>query len=389
MNIDKITLFILCLITFFGMSGSTLLGPVLPTIVTPLNTSREAVGLVLAVYTLSTAVFTLLIGSITDRVSHKKILVPCLVVNGLTGVAAFFAPDFTLLLLIRFIQGSAVAGMTPLAMTMIGGLYQGQERIHAMGRRSMSIAIGAVSLPFIGGSMGVLGWNYPFLFYILTIPIALLALFVLPETNPEQSIGKTTTGFREILESLKDFRVSYTIFLSFAIAFLLYSVIIYVPFLLEDNFDFTSQGAGIALSLRGASVIVVASQARRLSKIYPEHIVMAFGFGLLSLAIAGFPFVDTVTSMFLLLLLFGAGFGMIQPFLTTLIIQVSPGNIMGGVVSVFNMMKYIGQTAAPSVLGLILLYFNMQMVFIVSGLFGFFIALSIYLTKSRFSNVEM
>lgn len=53
------------------------------------------------------------------------------------------------------------------------------------------------------------------------------------------------------------------------------------------------------------------------------------------------------------------------------------------------MIKYIGQTAAPSVLGLILLYFNMQMVFIVSGLFGFIIALSIYLTKSRFSNVEM
>lgn len=193
----------------------------------------------------------------------------------------------------------------------------------------MSIAIGAVSLPFIGGSMGVLGWNYPFLFYCLTIPIAMVAIVALPETNPEKSFSKTTTGFREILEALKNFRVSYTIFLSFAIAFLLYSVIIYVPFLLEDNFDFTSQGAGIALSLRGASVIVVASQARRLSKKYPEYIVMAFGFGFLSLVITGFPFVDTVTSMFLLLLLFGAGFGMIQPFLTTLIIQVSPGNIMG------------------------------------------------------------
>ena len=125
-----------------------------------------------------------------------------------------------------------------------------------------------------------------------------------------------------------------------------------------------------------------------MSEKYPEHIVMALGFGLLSLSIAGFPFVETVTSTFLLLLLFGAGFGMIQPFLTTLIIQVSPSSIMGGVVSVFNTMKYIGQTAAPSVLGLILLYSNMQMVFVVSSLFGFIIALSIYLTKSRFYDVE-
>lgn len=384
MNSDRITLFILCLITFFGMSGSTLLGPVLPTIVEPLNTSREAVGLILAVYTLSTALFTLVIGSITDKINHKKILIPCLIINGLSGMAAFFATDLTLLLFIRFIQGSAVAGMTPLAMTIIGGLYSGKQRIHAMGRRSMSIAIGAVSLPFIGGSMGVFGWNFPFLFYSLTIPIAIVAVFALPETNPEEFTGKATIEFTDIKEALKDFRVTYTIFLSFAIAFLLYSVIIYVPFILEDSFDFTSQGAGIALSLRGASVIVVASQARKLSEIYSEHIVMSAGFGLLSAAIAGFPFVNTVSSTFFLLLLFGAGFGMIQPFLTTLIIQVSPSNIMGGIVSIFNTMKYIGQTAAPSVLGIVLFYFNMDMIFIVSSIFGFIIALSVYLTKARF-----
>lgn len=388
MNNYKITLFILCLISFFGMSGSALLGPVLPTIVQPLNTSRESVGLVLAVYTFSTAIFTLVIGSITDKISHKKILVPCLILNGLTGITAFFVDDFMLLLFIRFIQGSAVAGMTPLVMTMIGSLYSGKDRIQAMSKRSMTIALGSILLPFIGGSIGVLGWNFPFLFYSLTIPIALIAVIVLPETNPEDPSNITTISFKEFLAALKDFRVYYTIFLSFAIAFLMYSVVIYLPFILKESFNFTSQGAGTALSLRGASVIVVASQARKLSDKYPEHIVMALGFCLLSFAMVGFPFVNTVNSTFLLLLLFGIGFGMVQPFLTTLIIQVAPQNMLGGIVSVFNTMKYIGQTAAPSILGLILLYFNMEMVFIISSLFGFTISLSVYFAKGKFSVIE-
>jgi len=381
-SLDKTTLPIICLVAFFGMSGGALLGPVLPAMVEPLHTSREAVGMVLAVYTFSTALSMLLIGSIVDRFGRKKILIPCLVINGIAGTACYFAPNLTVLLALRLIQGIGIAGMMPVAMTMIGELYSGPDRFHAMGRMSMTTAIGSVSAPLIGGGMAVLGWNYPFLFYGLTIPLALIAVIALPETNAAGL--KRNTGFTDMFGTLKDFRVAYAVFLGFAVFFLLYTIVIYVPFMLKDNFGFTATEAGLALGIQGAAMAAVASQAKRLSGRFASHVVMGSGFALSSIALAGLPWANSIPTMLLLLLVFGAGFGMVQPVLNTLVTRIAPQGLMGAVVSVFNTMKYAGQTAAPAVLAFVLLEFDLKAVFMSSSLLGLAVALSIYLTRHRF-----
>ncbi|ADI74881.1 major facilitator superfamily MFS_1 [Methanohalobium evestigatum Z-7303] len=378
---DKLVLFIICLVAFFGMAGGALMGPVLPSMVEPLNTSREAVGWVLGVYTFSTALFMVLLGVVTDKIGRKKVLIPCLLINGVAGLAGYFAPNLPILLVFRFIQGIGIAGMMPVVMTMIGEIYDGLERVHAMGRMSMTTAVGSVSAPLIGGTLAVLGWNYPFLFYGLTIPLAFIAMLVLPETmnaNPEQR-----TGFKNMFMSLKDIRVAYTVFLSFAVFFLLYTIVIYVPFILKDNFGFTSQGAGLALGVQGASMVIFASQAKRLASKYPKYTILGIGFTLLGIAVVGMSGVYSIPQVFMLLLVFGVGFGMVQPLLNTLVTQVAPNDAMGSVVSLFNTMKYIGQTAAPAVLGVILLNSNLVVVFISSGLLGFCVAISTYIMKHK------
>jgi ACDE family multidrug resistance protein len=380
------TLSIICLVAFFGMSGGALLGPVLPAMVEPLHTTREMVGMILGVYTFSTALSMLLIGSFVDRFGRKKILIPCLLINGTAGVAAYFAHDLTVLLILRLVQGIGVAGMMPVAMTMIGELYSGLDRVHAMGRMSMTTAIGSVSAPLIGGSMAVFGWNYPFLFYALTIPLALIAVIYLPETNPSGTERKT--GFSGMLGTLKDFRVTYTIFLGFAIFFLLYTIVIYVPFMLKDSFGFTAKDAGLALAIQGAAMALVASQAKRLSSRFPPHLVIGSGFFLTSIALAGMPWAESIQVMLLMLLVFGAGFGMIQPVLNTLVTHIAPKGLMGSVVSIFNTMKYAGQTASPVVLSIVLLQFNLKSVFLTSSLFGLVVAASVYLSGHRFSDIE-
>jgi MFS family permease len=378
---DKLVLFIICLVAFFGMAGGALMGPVLPSMVEPLNTSREAVGWVLGVYTFSTALFMVLLGVVTDRIGRKKVLIPCLLINGVSGLAGYFAPNLPLLLVFRFIQGIGIAGMMPVVMTMIGELYDGLGRVHAMGRMSMTTAVGSVSAPLIGGTLAVLGWNYPFLFYGLTIPLAFIAMLVLPETmdsSPEQR-----TGFKKMFMSLKDIRVAYTVFLSFAVFFLLYTIVIYVPFILKDNFGFTSQGAGLALGVQGASMVIFASQAKRLASKYPKYTILGIGFTLLAIAVVGMSGVYSIPLVFLLLLVFGVGFGMVQPLLNTLVTQVAPDDVMGSVVSLFNTMKYVGQTAAPAVLGIILLNSNLVVVFISSSLLGFCVAISTYIMRHK------
>lgn len=165
------------------MAGGALLGPALPLMVEPLETTTKTVGWIMGIYTLSTAISMLVFGMVTDQIGRKRILVPCLLINGIAGFACYFAPNITILLILRFIQGIGIAGMIPIAMTMIGELYEGLDRVHAMGRISITTSLGAISAPLIGGSMAVVSWNYPFLFYALTIPLAIFVMFILPETN--------------------------------------------------------------------------------------------------------------------------------------------------------------------------------------------------------------
>jgi hypothetical protein len=70
--------------------------------------------------------------------------------------------------------GIGVAGMLSLAMLIAADVYKGRESLHAMSRVSMAIAIGSVSAPLIGGGLASLGWNYPFLFYVLSLPFAFI-----------------------------------------------------------------------------------------------------------------------------------------------------------------------------------------------------------------------
>ncbi|WP_406670993.1 MFS transporter [Methanolobus sp. ZRKC4] len=376
---------LICLVAFFAMSAGALLGPVLPFMVEPLNTSRAAIGLVLGMYTFSTALFMLFISAITDSVGRKKILVPCLLINGVAGVACYFAPDFETLLALRFIQGIGISGMLPIAMTMIGELYTGLERVNAMGKMSMTTGIGAVSAPLIGGILASYGWNVPFLFYGLSIPLAIIVVFALPETNPHEN---RTHNTESIIKTLAEFRILYTIVLSFSIFFLLYTIVIYVPFILKDNFGFSVKEAGLALGIQGIAMAMISSRARSFSARYGKQKLLIAGFIITGIALGGFIFATSLPLVLVLIFLFGIGFGMVQPQLNTLATQVAPPGMMGSIVSVFNIMKYAGQTAAPLVLAVVLFNSDLQIVFGTSCTFAFLIAFSTYFFKDIYESLD-
>ncbi|ABE53083.1 MFS transporter [Methanococcoides burtonii] len=368
---------------FFAMAGGAILAPVLPQMVGPLGRMPHEVAQLMTVYTISTAIFSLVIGHFVDRVNRKTILVPCLVLNGLMGLLSFFATDLETLLVLRFVQGVGIAGMMSLVMLVIGDVYEGLDRVHSMGRISMAIAIGSVTAPLIGGGLATVGWNYPFLFYVLSLPFSLLMWMLLPETK-NNSHHETARGLGEALRALKDIRIAYTVFLSFAIFFLLFSIIVYIPFMLKDIFGFAAKEAGLVLSIQGIAIILVASTIKRIASKFSLPVLIGSGLFLMATSIFLISFSVQLPVLFLLLLVFGAGFGLTQTSTDTQIIQIAPLRSKGGVLSIYNTMKYLGQSAAPITLGIILLYFGLQAVFILSGIFGLLVAVTTFMVRSRF-----
>jgi predicted MFS family arabinose efflux permease len=375
----------LCITAFFAMAGGALLAPVLPDMVEPLQTTSHEIGLLISAFTLSTAIFTLVIGHFIDRVNRKKILVPCLVIYGLTGLVSYFTSDMQLLLILRFIQGIGAAALLPLTMLVIADVYKGHESLHAMSMVSMALAIGSVSAPLIGGVLASFGWNYPFLFYTLSLPFAFVVLTSLPETRIQSNNDDhkdITNGFK----ALKELRVTYTIFQGFMIFFLLYAVLVYVPFMIENVLGYTAKEAGLMLAFQGIAIILTISRVKSLASKYSKTTIITAAFVLAGLALLSLSFAHSIVAVFPLILLFGAGYGLAQTAIDTQIIDIAPSESKGGVLSIHNSMKFFGSCLSPIVLGIVLSHFDLDTVFRIAGFFGLLVALMTYLMKNSFEN---
>lgn len=383
MQFKSAHLLIICIVAFFSMAGGALLSPALPAMMKPLHATSQDVGLLISAYTISTAIFALVIGHFIDRVNRKNLLVPCLVIYGLTGLVSYFISDLQSLFLLRFIQGIGVAGMTSLPMMIIADVYKGHRSLYAMNKVSMALAIGSVSAPLIGGGLASLRWNYPFLFYVLSLPLAFVAMAFLPETRVQRD-NEAHKGILNGFTALKELRILYTVFLSFAVFFILFSVLIYVPFMLQNVLGYTAKGAGIVLAFQGIAVILIIPRVKILASKHSTMLIIATGFTLTGLAIFSVSFAYSIFTVLLLMLLFGAGFGLAQTAIDAQIVQIAPSESKGSVLSIHNTMKYVGQSLSPIVLGIVLSHFDLDTVFRIAGSFGLLVALITYLMKNSF-----
>ena len=94
-----------------------------------------------------------------------------------------FAPTFGWLLFFRTLQGVGFAAVIPLTIVLIGDLLEGDNEISGQGLKVFLDRIGYLVFPPLGGLLATIAWYWPFVFYILTIPVGLIALFWMPETK--------------------------------------------------------------------------------------------------------------------------------------------------------------------------------------------------------------
>jgi len=63
------------------------------------------VGLLITAFTLPGIILVPIMGILADKFGRKKILVPSLMLFGIAGGSCFFFKNFSILLLLRFLQG--------------------------------------------------------------------------------------------------------------------------------------------------------------------------------------------------------------------------------------------------------------------------------------------
>ena len=139
--------------------------PALPYMGEALGVSHENERqFVVGVYMLGFGLAQLAFGPLTDRYGRRAPLLAGLLVYLLCAFAATFAPDFGVLLALRFVQGMGAAGTRVIATAVVRDRYSGREMAEIMSLTFMVFMAIPIIAPGIGQVILLTGpWLYIFL----------------------------------------------------------------------------------------------------------------------------------------------------------------------------------------------------------------------------------
>jgi predicted MFS family arabinose efflux permease len=339
------------LILVLGVSS---ISPVLPKLMHELDVSAYSIGLVISFFTMPGILLAPAVGILADRLGRKRILVASLLIFGVFGTACTFADDFRTLLILRFLQGVGVAPLGVLNPTIISDLYDGRERVAAMGYSTMALSIGTAVLPVVGGLLGTIGGRYPFLLCLPAIPLALLVHRFLDNPEPERS-GLFREYVTSALSTIRTRRATALFLLTFLTSIILFGPFVtYLPVVLKTRFNFSPAAIGLIISASSYFTFLASSQMGRLSgSAAVKGRILRSAFTLYLLAMLAVPFVWEGLIAVVPVALFGAGMGLNAPIRISLLGALAPMDRRAAIMSVNNMVLRLGQTLSPVLMGML------------------------------------
>lgn len=345
---DSSALYVILASSLVGVMGVSMVSPVLPDLRAAFGVSDAQVGLVITAYTLPGIVLTPFIGLVADRLGRRRVIVPLLFVFGAAGAGVAFVESFRAVLGLRFLQGIGASALVTLAVTMIGDFYEGTRRDAVMGLNGSTLGTGAAIYPLIGGTLGAIRWNVPFLFFGVGILVGVVTLFVLEEPDQERSsdLRSYLRGLRDVLRTPEALAIFAAIFAVFTVFYGL--VLTALPLLLADRFDLGSGAIGPVLAMVSVASATVSSQYGRVSEWRSAPELVALGFVAYGASLIGVWLAPSPVFVGVALLAFGVGFGIVMPSIDTTVVTLVSDRLRAGVMGLRTSVLRLGQTVGPT-----------------------------------------
>lgn len=348
----------IALVSFYATLGMNVASAALPAMVHGLAVSDAQIGLVVTVYSFAAMLFVPLSGAVADTYGRRTVLLPSILVFGLSGIAIAFVNSFLSVLVLRGFQGAAYAALMPLTVTLLGDLYSGSLGSAAQGLRVSMNGIGSSAIPVLAGFLAGYAWNYPFLIFVLVFPITLLTYLYIPETVDESARGSADTDMRAYLSRIRT-EVS-SINTSILVSgegirdFVRYALLTFVPLFAVRSLDASFAAAGSVLAARGIAYILISPMSGIAVRRFSRKQVLIGALFLSGGSIVAMPLASSVLWLALLLGLYTFGDSMFSPVIKDSVAGLASDKRRGGIISTMNLLKYGGQTVSPTFFGFVL-----------------------------------
>ncbi len=343
--------------------GNSMLVPILPDMQRELHISDFKSSLVITLFSVTAGVFIPVVGYLSDRFGRKAIIIPALIVYGAAGVLAGFGAvwkSYDVVIWARALQGLGAAGTAPIAMALVGDLYNGATESKALGLTEASNGFGKVVSPIIGAALALIVWYAAFFAFPIFCVLSLLAVIFLIKEPKEKSSKKEPIG--QYLHTVgKIFkgkgRWLVTSFFAGSLGlFTLFGILFYLSEILEEkpyNLDGVIKGLVLAIPLAG--LVITSYTTGSVIKKNGTLMRWLMNIGLaLSTVSLGLTLVwnkDQLIVFMSLITLSSVGTGLLLPCLNTMITGSVDKSQRGMITSIYNSLRFLGVAAGPPLIG--------------------------------------
>lgn len=262
----KKALILLMSIQFLVYLGFAIIIPVLPEVIVQQGWDEIHVGGLLTVYALASFFTAPLWGQLSDKVGRKQLILTGLVGFSLSFIIfSLFIDNLTILYISRIIGGLFSGALYTAVTGFIGDMSTNENRNKYMGFMGMSIGLGFIFGPAIGGVLGHFSLQLPFIVSASLIALLFIyALIVLQEPERKGEANKRALMPVGTTQFFK-YRIRYLFLFSFFVTFTLAGVEATFQLFQIDNIQITPLQLGYLFMVSGfADAAIQGGVVRRI-----------------------------------------------------------------------------------------------------------------------------
>ncbi|MPW24336.1 MFS transporter [Alkalibaculum sp. M08DMB] len=307
------------------------------------DVSAVTIQQISSIPSLMLVLFSFIAGQLARVISSKKILYIAMIFLIIGGIAPAIGGGITAILFSRYIFGAGYGLVFPMSSAVVQEFFSGLERDSLMGYKSAVGALSGVFFQMFGGFVAVMNWRWSFLGILVVIPIFILILLKLPNSEIKKADKDASKGkLTPTTYGICIFNVFFNI--------LQFSFMINIAMVLTNSGGNAGQ-AGTILTTFTVAATIAGLLYGRVIKILRRY-TLSLAIGLLSIAF--FVLINAVSFTTFIVggFIFGLGFGFYNPTMTINVMNSAPGASTLAV-STYVSVQGIGQYFSPMILAAI------------------------------------
>jgi MFS family permease len=357
MNIRNKVLFKTALLSIsLVLTSASAISAIIPMMLNQLSgVSSSLIESVVTIPSFSMMLFVLLSGPISSRLGKKNTVLLGLLLVVIGGILPILTTNITWILALRLVLGAGLGMFNSLAVSLISDFFEGDERAQLVGFQSAVQGLGSSLATFVAGQLALIDWQFAFLCYAITIPIALLFFLVIPEPEREEpAVSSIGTGHRSGGVSIPVLGLGAALFL-----FMTFIMIVYTKtgIMIAEKRMPNAGFLGTALTLFSLSSMIAGFLFGRIYKWFRNYapfissLLTATGFVLLW-------FAQNVTMVTIAMLIIGFSFALFIPYIFTILTKIVPKGSETLSISIAMVGSNLGAFASPYVIKLVGILFG-------------------------------